>query len=65
MARTMGAPVRQDVAVDLPDVAELRALAESFATEAGRLVRDGRPERVEVAATKSSAVDPLDRKSVV
>ena len=66
MARTMGAPVRQDVAVDLPDVAELRALAESFATEAGRLVRDGRPERVEVAATKSSAVDPvtaMDRAS--
>ncbi|MBD7949756.1 inositol monophosphatase [Oerskovia sp. Sa4CUA1] len=44
----------------LPDdvtVAELRALAERLAREAGALVRDGRPEHVEVAATKSSAVD--------
>ncbi|WP_407671890.1 inositol monophosphatase family protein [Oerskovia douganii] len=44
----------------LPDdvtIAGLRALAERMAREAGALVRDGRPERVEVAATKSSAVD--------
>ena len=50
----------------IPDAAELRALAESFATEAGRLVREGRPEHVVVAATKSSAVDPvtaMDRAS--
>jgi myo-inositol-1(or 4)-monophosphatase len=53
----------------LPDgeqLAELRALAERLAVEAGRLVREGRPDRVEVAATKSSAVDPvteMDRAS--
>ncbi len=53
----------------LPDdatIAALRALAEELATEAGALVRDGRPDRVEVAATKSSAVDPvteMDRAS--
>ncbi|WP_338068466.1 inositol monophosphatase family protein [Oerskovia turbata] len=44
----------------LPDdvtIAGLRALAERMAREAGALVRDGRPEHVEVAATKSSAVD--------
>jgi myo-inositol-1(or 4)-monophosphatase len=61
----VGPTVGQDVGV-IPDAAELRALAESFATEAGRLVREGRPERVEVAATKSSAVDPvtaMDRAS--
>ncbi|MFE5291316.1 inositol monophosphatase family protein [Isoptericola sp. NPDC056618] len=37
----------------------MRALARSLACEAGALVRDGRPERVEVAATKSSDVDPV------
>jgi myo-inositol-1(or 4)-monophosphatase len=53
----------------LPDdatIAALRALATELATEAGRFVRDGRPDRVEVAATKSSAVDPvtaMDRAS--
>jgi len=44
----------------LPDdvtIAGLRALAERLAREAGTLVRDGRPEHVEVASTKSSAVD--------
>ncbi|MCZ2261452.1 inositol monophosphatase [Isoptericola sp. QY 916] len=41
------------------DVEALRALARSLACEAGALVRDGRPERVEVAATKSSDVDPV------
>ncbi len=44
----------------LPDVAltrELLDLAQSFARSAGRLVREGRPDRVDVAATKSSAVD--------
>lgn len=45
---------------DLPDdalLAELRSLAERVARAAGDLVRDGRPDRVEVAATKSSPVD--------
>jgi len=48
------------------DVEELRALARSLACEAGDLVRHGRPARVEVAATKSTAVDPvtaMDRAS--
>ena len=44
---------------DGTDVEALRALARSLACEAGALVRDGRPERVEVAATKSSDVDPV------
>ncbi|ROS72986.1 inositol monophosphatase family protein [Cellulomonas sp. PhB143] len=43
------------------DLAGLRDLAVRMATEAGALVRDGRPERVEVAATKSSAVDVVTR----
>ncbi|MFI2295278.1 inositol monophosphatase family protein [Isoptericola nanjingensis] len=47
-----------DVEIDV-DVEALRALARSLACEAGALVRDGRPERVEVAATKSSDVDPV------
>lgn len=41
----------------LPPVAELVAVAEEVARAAGRLVHDGRPENVGVAATKSSAVD--------
>ncbi|MGW8566148.1 inositol monophosphatase family protein [Isoptericola sp. NPDC055881] len=48
------------------DVEGLRDLARRLALEAGALVRDGRPDRVEVAATKSSAVDPvtdMDRAS--
>lgn len=54
---------------ELPDgvtVTELRDLAVRLATAAGTLVREGRPERVEVAATKSSDVDPvtvMDRAS--
>ncbi|GAB2466227.1 inositol monophosphatase family protein [Xylanimonas ulmi] len=40
-------------------VPALRALAESLATEAGAVVRARRPERVTVAATKSSDVDPV------
>jgi myo-inositol-1(or 4)-monophosphatase len=47
-------------------VAGLRDLAVRLATEAGELVRSGRPARVTVAATKSSAVDPvtaMDRAS--
>lgn len=53
----------------LPDgvtVTALRDLTVRLATAAGALVRDGRPERVEVAATKSSDVDPvtaMDRAS--
>ncbi len=38
-------------------VSELVAVAEQVAREAGRLVHEGRPETVGVAATKSSAVD--------
>ncbi|CAL8977062.1 3'(2'),5'-bisphosphate nucleotidase CysQ [Cellulomonas sp. T2.31MG-18] len=41
-----------------PDaVAELRSVAEAVAREAGALVGDGRPDRVTVAATKSSPQD--------
>jgi myo-inositol-1(or 4)-monophosphatase len=36
---------------------ELRAIAERVARRAGDLVRDGRPDRVEVAATKTSPQD--------
>ncbi|MEV7972006.1 inositol monophosphatase family protein [Cellulomonas sp. NPDC089187] len=46
----------------LPDpdqIAALRAFAERLARSAGALVRDGRPDRVDVAATKSSEVDPV------
>ncbi|HMO12327.1 MAG TPA: inositol monophosphatase family protein, partial [Actinotalea sp.] len=35
------------------------AVAEQVAREAGALVREGRPERVRVSATKSSDVDPV------
>ncbi|PFG32946.1 inositol monophosphatase family protein [Sanguibacter antarcticus] len=50
----------QIVPTDIPDaalLAELRSLAERVARAAGDLVREGRPDRVEVAATKSSPVD--------
>jgi len=40
-------------------VADLRALATSLATEAGDVIRAQRPERVTVADTKSSDVDPV------
>jgi myo-inositol-1(or 4)-monophosphatase len=39
------------------DIDELVAVAERVAREAGTLIRDGRPDRVEVAATKSSPQD--------
>ncbi|WP_250445827.1 inositol monophosphatase family protein [Actinotalea sp. C106] len=42
---------------DAGTVAELVALAERLAREAGALVREGRPDQVDVAATKSSAID--------
>jgi myo-inositol-1(or 4)-monophosphatase len=42
-------------------VADLRELAERLARSAGELVRAGRPDRVEVAATKSSATDVVTR----
>jgi myo-inositol-1(or 4)-monophosphatase len=48
----------------LPDdvtVADLRELAERLARAAGDLVRTGRPDRVEVASTKSSATDVVTR----
>jgi len=47
---------------DLPDADQIRALrelADHLARSAGSLVREGRPERVAVAATKSSEVDPV------
>ncbi|MBD7916712.1 inositol monophosphatase [Cellulomonas sp. Sa3CUA2] len=40
-----------------PPVADLVAVAEQVARAAGRLVHEGRPQTVGVAATKSSAVD--------
>lgn len=42
---------------DAQDVLELVAVAERIAREAGDLVRDGRPDRVTVAATKTSPQD--------
>ncbi|MTG89018.1 inositol monophosphatase [Cellulosimicrobium sp. BIT-GX5] len=48
----------------MPDdvtVADLRDLAERLAREAGELVRSGRPDQVEVAATKSTATDVVTR----
>jgi len=53
----------------LPDgvgVAELERLCITFATEAGRFIRDERPARVGVSATKSSETDVvtvMDRRS--
>ncbi|MDO8145156.1 MULTISPECIES: inositol monophosphatase family protein [unclassified Isoptericola] len=41
------------------ETSDLRTLARSLAMEAGALVRGSRPDEVEVAATKSSAVDPV------
>jgi len=44
----------------LPDaalLAELGAIAEDLARQAGALVREGRPRRVDVAATKTSPID--------
>ncbi len=43
--------------MSLPE--QLRQVAETIAREAGDLIRQRRPDRVEVAATKSSAVDPV------
>lgn len=42
---------------DAATIAELRATAERLARAAGALVREGRPHRVDVSATKSSPVD--------
>jgi myo-inositol-1(or 4)-monophosphatase len=55
-----GSPAPAQSRVMPPDVEatrELVALAEELARAAGRLVRDGRPDRVDVAATKSSPID--------
>ena len=41
----------------LPSTRELLVLAERLAREAGALVRDGRPTRVDVASTKTSPID--------
>lgn len=52
----------RDESLVLPDADAVRALtdlAERIARSAGDLIRDGRPDRVQVAATKSSEVDPV------
>lgn len=46
-----------DTAGSLPSTAELVDLAERLARAAGALIREGRPRRVDVAATKSSPID--------
>ncbi len=46
-----------DLRMAADQVDELVAIAEQVAREAGRMVHEGRPDRVEVAGTKSSAVD--------
>lgn len=53
-------------AVSLPDeeIDALVRLAEELAREAGRLVHDGRPARVDVAATKSSPQDVVTAMDV-
>jgi len=51
------AGVRQDGRVADPRVPELMQIAETIAREAGDLVRANRPDRVDVAGTKSSATD--------
>jgi len=61
-ARPAAAPLPATGPVDpqgatLPPVAELVAVAEQVAREAGRLVHEGRPDVVGVAATKTSVVD--------
>lgn len=53
MSRAEGPPP----AVDLAEVALLAEVAETLAREAGALVLEGRPSRVDVAATKSSPID--------
>lgn len=50
-------PARPEPSVDPALVAELGAVASELARSAGALVREGRPRTVDVAATKSSAVD--------
>lgn len=52
-------PSAPDAALDPAVVRVLTDLAEQLARSAGRLVREGRPDRVDVAATKSSDVDPV------
>ncbi len=54
-AGRVGRPMSERPGPDL--LAELVALAERVARQAGDLVRDGRPDRVDVAATKSSPTD--------
>ncbi|WP_029287755.1 inositol monophosphatase family protein [Cellulomonas sp. HZM] len=49
---------------DTWDVDELLEVARAVALEAGELVRSGRPDRVEVAATKSSAQDVVTEMDV-
>ncbi|WNB84440.1 inositol monophosphatase family protein [Cellulomonas sp. ATA003] len=51
----------------LPDAdttARLVELAASLAREAGALVRDGRPDQVDVAATKSSPIDVVTERDL-
>lgn len=62
MGRVTSAPDPRPTTTDLPGTDEVRALtelAERFARSAGDLIRSTRPDRVQVAATKSSDVDPV------
>jgi myo-inositol-1(or 4)-monophosphatase len=47
-----------------PDPIHLAALAERLAREAGALVRDGRPHRVDVASTKTSPIDVVTEMDI-
>jgi myo-inositol-1(or 4)-monophosphatase len=49
---------------DAAATAGLVDLAARFAREAGELVREGRPDRVDVAATKSSSVDVVTERDL-
>jgi myo-inositol-1(or 4)-monophosphatase len=62
MVGVTSAPTPTPTDAPLPGPAEVQALmelAERFARSAGDLIRDNRPDRVSVAATKSSEVDPV------
>src|SRR5690606_14252705 len=50
-------PSMPPIVPDSETIAELRTMAERLARAAGALVREGRPGRVDVSATKSSPVD--------
>ena len=49
---------------DVTDIARLVVLAERLARGAGELVRDGRPDQVQVAATKTSLIDVVTERDL-